>query len=64
MAVLVAGLLIFLGLHSLSIVAPAWRDARRQQFGEAGWKGLYSLVAAIGLVLIVSATDWPASRRC
>lgn len=53
MAVLVAGLLIFLGLHSLSIVAPAWRDARRQQFGEAGWKGLYSLVAAIGLALVV-----------
>ncbi len=53
MAVLLAGLFVFLGLHSLSIVAPAWRDSRLRQFGEARWKGMYSLVAALGLLLIV-----------
>ncbi|MEO8278205.1 MAG: NnrU family protein [Ideonella sp.] len=53
MALLVAGLLVFLGLHSLAIVAPQWRDAQLVRFGEARWKGLYSIVSAIGLVLII-----------
>ncbi len=53
MAILLAGLVIFLGLHSVAIVAPGWRDERVRRFGEGRWKGLYSLIAAIGLVLIV-----------
>ncbi len=53
MAVLVAGLLVFLGLHSVAIVAPHWRDAQVARFGEARWKGLFSLISAIGLVLII-----------
>ncbi|WP_418318675.1 NnrU family protein [Piscinibacter sakaiensis] len=53
MAVLLAGLVLFLGLHSVSIVAPQWRDARVRQFGELRWKGLYSLIAAVGLLLII-----------
>lgn len=53
MAVLVAGLLVFLGLHSVAIVAPRWRDAQVARFGEGRWKGLYALVAAVGFVLII-----------
>lgn len=53
MAVLVAGLLVFLGLHSVAIVAPRWRDAQVARFGEVRWKGLYSLVSAIALVMII-----------
>ena len=53
MTLLIAGLLLFLGIHSVSIVAPAWRDAQLAQRGEATWKGLYSVVSAIGLGLII-----------
>ncbi|MBK7472973.1 MAG: NnrU family protein [Betaproteobacteria bacterium] len=53
METLLAGLLIFLGAHSVRIVAPGWRERRIAQLGANGWKGLYSLVSLAGLVLIV-----------
>lgn len=53
MTLLIVGLVLFLGIHSVSIVAPAWRDVQLAQRGEAAWKGLYSVVAAIGLGLII-----------
>lgn len=53
MTLLIVGLLLFLGIHSVSIVAPAWRDAQLAQRGESAWKGLYSVAAAIGLGLII-----------
>lgn len=52
MTSLVVGLSLFLGIHSISIVVPAWRDARVSQFGEAAWKGMYSLVALAGFLLM------------
>lgn len=52
MVVLVIGLLIFLGIHSARMVAGGYRDA--QVAANPGrWKGLYSVVSAIGLALIV-----------
>ena len=53
MTLLIVGLLLFLGIHSVAIVAPAWRDAQLAQRGESAWKGLYSVAAAIGLGLII-----------
>ena len=53
MLVLVVGLLIFLGVHSVSIVAPGWRTATLARVGERPWKGLYSLASAAGLALII-----------
>jgi len=53
MTLLILGLLIFLGMHSVSIAAPAWRDAQLARRGEGAWKGLYSIVSLIGFVLIV-----------
>lgn len=53
MTLLVLGLVLFLGVHSVSIVAPAWRDRMLASLGEGKWKGLYSLVSGVGLVLIV-----------
>lgn len=50
---LVLGLLLFLGVHSLSIVAPAARDRLVGRLGENAFKGLYSLVSFVGLGLIV-----------
>jgi uncharacterized membrane protein len=53
MAVLVLGLVIFLGTHSLRIVADGWRTAQRARLGEMTWKGLYSLVSLAGFALVV-----------
>src|SRR5512141_3221359 len=53
MTALLLGLLIFIGAHSVRIVAGGWRAGRIAQFGEMRWKGLYSLVSLAGLALIV-----------
>lgn len=53
MSLLILGLVIFLGIHLVSIVAGPWRDRMAARLGEWSWKGLYSVVALVGLVLIV-----------
>jgi uncharacterized membrane protein len=53
MGVLVAGLIVFLGVHSVSIFAPGLRDRVRNRLGEGPWKGLYSLISLLGFVLII-----------
>lgn len=53
MAALLLGLTLFLGLHSLRVFAPAWRDAQHARLGEARWKGVYSLLSLAGFLLIL-----------
>ena len=53
MTTLIIGLVLFLGVHSVSIVNAAWRDSVVARIGKGPWQGLYSLVAAAGLVLVV-----------
>jgi uncharacterized membrane protein len=53
MTLLIVGLALFLGVHSVRIVADGWRDAMRAQLGEPRWKGLYSLLSLAGLMMIV-----------
>jgi uncharacterized membrane protein len=52
MTILIVGLVIFLGVHSVRIVAEPWRAALIARVGQNGWKGVYSLASAVGLVLI------------
>jgi len=53
MTKLIAGLVIFLGVHSIRIFAPAWRDQMVAKVGLNTWKMIYSVVALAGFVLIV-----------
>lgn len=53
MSMLIIGLVLFLGIHSVRIFAPGWRDARVAAMGEGPWKGVYTLVAIVGLVLLI-----------
>lgn len=53
MAWLTVGLLLFLGVHSVSIVAPRGRHALAQRLGEGGFKGVYTLISLVGLGLII-----------
>src|SRR4051794_6045365 len=52
MALLIAGLALFLGVH-LVPVAQGPRAALAQRLGDRRYKGLFSLLAAIGLVVLV-----------
>jgi uncharacterized membrane protein len=53
MTALIAGLLLFLGIHSVRIVAEGWRTAQVQRLGANGWKGVYSVVSLLGFALIL-----------
>ncbi|WP_111496904.1 NnrU family protein [Marinobacter bohaiensis] len=53
MGVLILGLVLFLGVHSLSIVASGGRDRLVARLGEQPFKGLYSLASLVGLILII-----------
>jgi uncharacterized membrane protein len=50
---LILGLIIFLGVHSIRIVADDWRTRTIVRWGELRWKGLYSVASLLGLGLLV-----------
>ncbi len=52
MTLLLIGLVLFLGMHSISIFAEGFRD-RMAEKSEIGWKAAYSIVSLAGFVLIV-----------
>lgn len=53
MLLLIVGLVLFLGAHTIPFAAAGWREAAIARFGEMPWKLVYGLVSAAGLVLIV-----------
>lgn len=53
MLVLILGLLIFLGVHSVRIFADGWRTRTIARIGEKPWKGGYSVLSLIGFALII-----------
>ncbi|MGE4240082.1 NnrU family protein [Ramlibacter sp.] len=53
MAMLVLGLLLFLGVHSLRIVADPWRTATIARIGAMPWKAIYSVVSIVAFAMIV-----------
>ena len=52
MTLLIVGLLIFLGTHSLRVFADDWRSLQIVRLGKMRFKGIYALVSLIGFVLI------------
>ena len=52
MTLLIVGLALFLGLHSARIFADGARTALIGRFGETVYKGLYSVLSLVGLVLV------------
>lgn len=53
MTVLIIGLVLFLGVHSVRIFAEDWRREQIARRGEGAWKGLYSVLSLVGFVLII-----------
>ncbi len=52
MGLLILGLALFLGVHSLRIAGEAPRAALLGRLGEGPYKGLYSVLSLAGLVLV------------
>lgn len=52
MIYMLAGLVIFLGAHSVRIVAEPWRARTIARIGANPWKGVYSLLSITGFVLL------------
>jgi uncharacterized membrane protein len=53
MIVLLLGLALMLGVHSTRIFADDWRGSQIARLGEKPYKGIYSLLSLVGIVLIV-----------
>ncbi len=53
MLALILGLVLFLGIHSVRLFAADWRAAQIDRRGLLAWKGLYTVVAVVGLLLII-----------
>jgi uncharacterized membrane protein len=53
MSILILGLVLFLGIHSSRILAPALRNRVIAQRGEGAWKGPYALLSLAGFALII-----------
>jgi uncharacterized membrane protein len=53
MVYLIAGLVIFLGVHSVRIFADEWRTAMVARLGEGAYKGIYSVLSIAGFALII-----------
>ena len=53
MVYLIAGLVLFLGVHSVRIFADDWRTATLSRLGEGPYKGIYSVLSLAGFGLII-----------
>jgi uncharacterized membrane protein len=53
MAILILGLLIFLGVHSVRIVADGWRSAQISRHGAQTWKLGYTVLSLAGFALLL-----------
>jgi uncharacterized membrane protein len=53
MTLLILGLVLFLGVHSIAIVSVAARDHWAAALGLNAWRGLYSLLSLAGFILLV-----------
>lgn len=53
MAILLLGLVIFLGIHSTRIVADGWRSAQINRRGAQTWKLGYAVVSLAGFALLI-----------
>lgn len=52
MGMMVLGLVLFIAMHLVRIVAPGIRDAGLAKLGDSGWKILYTVVSVAGVYLI------------
>jgi len=52
MTLLVAGLILFVVVHSLRIFADDWRSQMVARLGPMAWKGLISVASLVGIIMM------------
>jgi len=57
MALLILGLVLFLGAHSTRIFAENWRQTVLERLGDKAYKGVYTLVSLVGFGLLIYGFD-------
>jgi uncharacterized membrane protein len=50
---LILGLILFLGAHSVRVVADNWRTQKIEAWGDKAFKGVHALVSLLGFYLLV-----------
>lgn len=53
MAVLIVGIILFLGVHLLRVVAPGFRQSMVDRMGAPAWRGVYSIASILTLILLI-----------
>ncbi len=53
MGFLIAGLVAFLGIHLVRVIAPGWREARIAAWGAPRWKAAYAILSLAAFALLV-----------
>jgi len=53
MTLLILGIVIFLGMHLVRVVAPGLRASVIERQGKGAWMGIYAVISLIGLLLII-----------
>lgn len=57
MALLIAGLVLFLAAHSTRVFADHWRTRMIERLGELKWKGLITVLSIAGFILLIVGYD-------
>lgn len=57
MALLIAGLILFLGAHATRVFANDWRTRMIDRLGELKWKGVVAVLSIAGFVLLIIGYD-------
>ncbi|MGI9350547.1 MAG: NnrU family protein [Rhizobiaceae bacterium] len=50
---LIAGIILFLAVHSIRVIAPDFRERMIENLGEMKWRGLYSIASIAGIAILV-----------
>ncbi|WP_454850342.1 NnrU family protein [Rhizobium binxianense] len=53
MTLLIVGIILFLGIHLVRVVAPGFRRSMIASIGEGGWKIGYSIASIVTLILLI-----------
>jgi len=53
MTILITGLILFLGMHSVRIFAENWRLEQIYKRGEKTWQAIFSIISLSGFILII-----------
>lgn len=61
MAVMIAGLVLFIGIHLVPVAQPL-RTRLVVQLGDRPYRGLFALISAVGLILIIAGYHYRPDR--